>query len=241
MKKSSNIEKRLRDINKILKIGDFETTEVLNKIKHTRDALILTRLSGLNVEESVSVLKTVMNFFNKKRLDTTEVLNKLANVDAKFAVSSRDLAQALSRVGSSASDAGISFDQLLAVITSVRKTTGQSSTIIGNALKTIFTRIERPETLKTLQKWGVVTKCSRGKKSSVLNIFRELADRYDTLNASEKARIDSLMGGVFQANVFKALISDPVLKLALRAHQATHQATLKNQTLNAISSQKPTH
>lgn len=43
--------------------------------------------------------------------DTT---NKLENVDAQFAVSAQNLADALGRVGESAQDASVSFDELAA-------------------------------------------------------------------------------------------------------------------------------
>ena len=80
---------------------------------------------------------------------------KLAAVDAKFAVSSRDLSEALQRVGSSASEAGVSFDELLGIVTSVQQTTARGGAVIGNALKTIFTRIERPQVINDLKDFGI--------------------------------------------------------------------------------------
>jgi hypothetical protein len=74
-------------------------------LKRTRDALVLTRLSGLDTVSAVEALTATINSFNKAGLDSTVIINKLANVDAAFAVSSADLAEAIKRVGSSAADA----------------------------------------------------------------------------------------------------------------------------------------
>jgi phage-related minor tail protein len=82
-------------------------------LKRLKDSLILTRLTGLDAADSVKTLTSAVNSFQKSGLTTTEVLNKLANVDASFAVSSKDLAEALTRVGSSAQDAGVDFNQLI--------------------------------------------------------------------------------------------------------------------------------
>ena len=57
-------------------------------LKRTSNALILTRLSGLDAASSVESLTAAINSFNKSALTSTEIVNKLANVDAAFAVSS---------------------------------------------------------------------------------------------------------------------------------------------------------
>ena len=64
-------------------------------LKRVNDALILTRLSGLDATKSVEALTAVVNGFAREGLNTTEIINRLANVDAAFAVSSKDLADAL--------------------------------------------------------------------------------------------------------------------------------------------------
>jgi len=99
-------------------------------LKRTKDALILTRLSGLDTVASVEALTATINSFSDAALDSTTIINKLANVDAAFAVSSADLAEAIKRVGSSAQDAGVDFDELLAIVTSVQQTTARGGAVI---------------------------------------------------------------------------------------------------------------
>lgn len=207
-------------------------------LKRTRDALILTRLSGLDTVSSVEALTAAINSFNKVGLDSTTVINKLANVDAAFAVSSGDLANAIQRVGSSALDAGVNFDELLAIVTSVQQTTARGGAVIGNSLKTIFTRIQRQDTLDALQNIGVAVRDLQGNTLPALSILEQLAKKFDTLSDAQKAAVAEQVGGVFQINILKAALGDlskeySVYKNALDiASSSTDQAIRRNEELN---------
>jgi hypothetical protein len=116
-------------------------------LKRTRDAMILVRLSGLDVKSSVESITATLNSFNQTIITSTELVNKLANVDAAFAVSSADLAEAIRRVGSSAQDSNVNIDQLIALVTTAQQVTARGGAVIGNSLKTIFTRLQRPKVI----------------------------------------------------------------------------------------------
>ena len=107
-------------------------------LRRTRDALILTRLSGLDVVSSTEAITAAMNTFNDTVSSSTVLVNKLANVDASFAVSSADLAEGLKRVGAVAQDVGLSLDQTIGFITSLQQTTAHGGANIGNSLKSIL-------------------------------------------------------------------------------------------------------
>jgi len=78
-------------------------------LKRTNDALILTRLTGLKAADSVKGLTAAVNGFADVGLSTASIINKLAAVDVKFAVSADDLINALARAGAVAQDAGVSY------------------------------------------------------------------------------------------------------------------------------------
>lgn len=207
-------------------------------LKRTRDALVLTRLSGLDVVSSVEALTATVNSFNKVALDSTTVINKLANVDAAFAVSSADLANAISRVGSSAQDAGVSFDELLGIVTSVQQTTARGGAVIGNSLKTIFTRIQRTDVLDQLQALGINVRDLEGNTLPALQILQELGTTFDTLADSQRAQVAESVGGVFQINVLKAALGDlgkeySIYERALKTStSSTDEAIKRNEALN---------
>ena len=177
-------------------------------LKRTRDALILTRLSGMDAAEAVNALTAALNTFTKVGLDSTTIINKLANVDAAFAVSSEDLAKALGRVGSSAVAAGVDLDQLLAIVTTAQQKTARGGAVIGNSFKTIFTRIQRPRVIKELENLGIQVRGLEGDTLPAIKVLTNLAKSFDSLTQSQRAQISELVGGVFQVNVLKAALSD---------------------------------
>ena len=207
-------------------------------LKRTNDALVLSRISGLGAADSVNALTTAINSFNKSGLDSAEIVNKLVKVDSNFAVSAADLAQALTRVGSAAQDSGVGFEELIAVVTTAQQTTGRGGAIIGNALKTIFTRLKRPEVLDQLQQLGVAVKDQNGALLSGTQILTNYISATKNLGQVEKARNDELLGGVYQINQLKAITNDlakanGIYARSLQiANSATDDATKKNDELN---------
>ena len=207
-------------------------------LKRTRDALILTRLSGLDVVSSTEALTAAVNSFTKEALTTTDVVNKLAAVDAKFAVSSRDLSEAIQRVGSSASEAGVSFDELLGIVTSVQQTTARGGAVIGNALKTIFTRIERPQVISDLKDFGIAVTDISGNALPTIKVIENLAQSFQNLNPVVKSQVAELVGGVYQINILKAALADvskqnsAFAEATRTSSKAADEAILKNKALN---------
>lgn len=207
-------------------------------LKRTQDALILTRLSGLDTVSAVEALTATINSFNKAGLDSTVIINKLANVDAAFAVSSGDLAEAIKRVGSSAQDVGVDFDELLAIVTSVQQTTARGGAVIGNSLKTIFTRIQRTDTLDQLENLGIKVRDLEGNTLPAIQILSNLSNTFNNLASAQKAQVAETVGGVFQINILRAALADlgkeySVYDRALQTSiTATDEAIQRNEALN---------
>jgi len=177
-------------------------------LKRLNDAAILSRLSGQSLKESVGTLTSVINSYNKEVITSTDLTNKLASISSRFAISGKDIADALQRVGSSAQDAGVNIDQLIALITSAQHITNRGGDVIGNALKSIFQRVQRNDTVDQLQAIGVAARDVAGNTRSAVDILKSLSDVYPNLNKSQQTFITELTGGVFQANQLKAVIND---------------------------------
>jgi TP901 family phage tail tape measure protein len=148
-----NVQAKLTEINSILGAGAAEFNNYRNSIfkvaKETgqsfntvaqgaaelaRQGLGATaRISGLGAEQSVKALTAAMNGFTSAGLSAEQIVNKIVAVDTAFAVSAQDLADGFSRAGSTAEDAGVSFEQLLGLITAVEQRTARGGAVIGNA------------------------------------------------------------------------------------------------------------
>lgn len=207
--------------------------------KRTRDAMILTRLAAIDTAEAVTVLTATINGFAKEALNTTQITNKLATVDAAFAVSTKDLVGALTRVGSAASDAGLGFDELIGLVTAAKQITGREGPVIAQALNTIFTRINRKDTIDALDGLGVsVRDLGTGALLPTLTILQNFSQSYDQMTGSIKNQAAELVGGVRNLNTLKAVIGDlakgnSVYAQAQRTSaEATNQAYLRNEELN---------
>lgn len=72
----------------------------------------------------------------------------------KFATSSAELASALQRVSSVAQTAGVSFQDLSSILTVVSSNTRLSAETVGNALKSLFSRLQNIKVGKYLSDEG---------------------------------------------------------------------------------------
>lgn len=207
-------------------------------LKRISDAMILTRLSGMAATKSVETLTAAVNGFGSAALTTTDIINKLATVDAAFAVSTDDLSNALARAGSTAQAAKVSMDELLGAVTSVQQTTARGGAVIGNAFKSIFTRIQRSAVREQLEAIGVATTDAAGNIRNAMAILEDYAQVYKTLSDGQKAYTDELLAGVFQINNLRALVKDlgsdfSIYERAVdQAANATDEATRRNEQLN---------
>jgi TP901 family phage tail tape measure protein len=207
-------------------------------LKRTNEALILSRLSGLDTTKSVEALTAAVNSFASQAVTATEVVNKFANVDAAFAVSSKDLAEALARVGSSAAQSGVSLNELIAIVTAAQQTTARGGAVIGNSFKTIFTRLQRSKVVDLLGNLGISETDSSGQLKSTIQLLQDLGKVYDTLGARQQAEVAERVGGVFQINILKAALADlgkeySIYNSALKvAASTTDEAIRRNEELN---------
>lgn len=207
-------------------------------LKRTNDALILTRLTSLKAEEAVSGLTAAVNAFAETGLTTTNIIDKLAAVDVRFAVSSEDLIHALERTGAVAIDAGVELNDLIGLVTALQQTTARGGAVIGNGLKTIFTRIQRPESIRQIEELGVSVRNLTGAVLPADKILLNMAKSFDKMTQAQQSNVVQFSAGIFQANVFRAALRDLAKDSSLYeqaskvAGDAAGEAALKNEKLN---------
>ena len=226
----------------------LSTEEVLRR---TNDALILTRLTSLKAADAVAGLTAAVNAFGDAGLTTTDIIDKLAAVDVKFAVSSEDLINALQRAGAVAIDAGVEFDSLIGLVAALQQTTARGGAVIGNSLKTIFTRIQRPESLRQLEEMGIAIRDISGAVLPADRILLNISKTFDKLTQAQQSNVVQFSAGIFQANVFRAALRDLAKEQSLQvqatqvAANAAGEAAMKNELLNktvsALASQAGTN
>lgn len=107
--------------------------------------------------------------FLEQSLDAVNAVSK------RFAVESSDLITVIRRTGGVFSAAGGELNELLALFTSVRSTTRESAETIATGLRTIFTRIQRPESIEQLREFGIELQDAQGRFVGAFEAFRRLS------------------------------------------------------------------
>jgi TP901 family phage tail tape measure protein len=207
-------------------------------VKRLNDAMILARLSGQGATEAVSGLTAAINSFGKGTITSTEVVNKFSQAAKNAAVSERDLAEAVKRAGSVASLAGVSFDELVGVVSAVQQKTARGGAVIGNSFKTIFTRIQSLDKLRTMQNLGVQVEDTAGNILSATRLIQNLAGAIKDLPEARQLQIAENLVGKFQVAPFVAILDDyneatsTAIRLTEISQKATTEAYERNAALN---------
>jgi len=206
--------------------------------KRLNDALVLSRLSGLSAADSVSGLTAAINSFSKSGITSAEVLNKISAAAASAAVSDRDLIEGLKRSGAVAVSTGVGFDKLLGIIGALQEKTARGGAVIGNSLKTIFTRIQDVDKLKSLQNLGVQVTDLQGNVLSADKVIENLAPTFAKLDQVSKVNLADNLVGKFQIAPFLSLLEQynaEVVRsneIAKTSFGATNEAYERNIALN---------
>mgnify|MGYP003131491898 CR=1 FL=1 len=206
--------------------------------KRLNDALILSRLSGLGAAEAVAGLTAAINSFNREGVTSAEVLNKLSAAAVSAAVSERDLIEGIKRSGAVAIQAGVSLDELVGVITAVQEKTARGGAVIGNSFKTIFTRIQSIDKLRTMQNLGIQISDVSGNVLSGTQLIQNLAKALENFPDARRLQIAENLVGKFQIAPFLAILDDysqktsTAIKVTEIAAAATNEAYGRNIALN---------
>ena len=104
-----------------------------------------------------------------------QAMDAINAVSKNFAVESADLISVVRRTGGVFEAAGGKLNELIALFTSVRGTTRETADTIATGFRTIFTRIQRTETIDQLRELGIVLQDSTGKFVGPLEAIKRLS------------------------------------------------------------------
>ena len=134
-------------------------------------------------------------------------LGSINAVAGRFAVEAGDIITAISRAGGvfASASKGVSegtdaLNQFIAVFTSVRATTRESAETIATGLRTIFTRIQRTDTIDSLKAFGITLTDLEGKFVGPYKAIQLLSQGLRTLDPRDLrfGRIVEELGGFRQ-------------------------------------------
>ncbi|MFA1510090.1 phage tail tape measure protein [Priestia aryabhattai] len=113
--------------------------------------------------------------------------SQLNEVDNNFAISTKDLADGIRKAGSTAKTFGVDITQLEGHIAAIGSTTRETGAVIGNGLKSIYSRITTMSAAEgALNSVGISIKNMEGDVRPVNDILGDLSGKWNTLSDSQK-------------------------------------------------------
>lgn len=206
---SKELGNNLTDVNKSM-IGfarqGFNEQEVLDM---TKTAIVTSNVSELTADEAMNNLTAIMTQFNIEASKSITIIDKLNEVDNNFNITTKDLSDALSKAGATAQTFGVDIDTMIGHVTAIGMATKESGSVIGNSLKTIYSRLTTmPGAVSALDKVGISIKDMYGETKSSAVIFDEMAQKWDTLSKSEQQNLAVKTAGTHQLSRMLALMNN---------------------------------
>ena len=145
--------------------------------------------------------------------DTVEKLSSEIALD--FSQGCDTISKSIATSGSVVNEAGMSFEKYAALVSTTAEKTRVSGSQIGNAFKTIFSRISRSKDGLTtdaemsdaeaaLKSVGVSVRRADGDLRDISDTLDDLNKVWGTLNHSQKSYVSEQAAGVRQKNIFIA-------------------------------------
>ncbi|NBX37747.1 MAG: phage tail tape measure protein, partial [Planctomycetes bacterium] len=184
----TNITESLRAAQTFAQIG-ANPQEV---VRLSRAALTGQMGAGLEPQQATELLIASRNITNG-RLAPEDLLDRIARIEARYAVSAQDLSEGIMRVGSLATQMqpdslGVvdAFDTVNASITQIVERTRISGNQAATALRFIISRLSAPEVGRELQNdFGIRLAGDTPEQMRPLqDILQEISTRYNELRSS---------------------------------------------------------
>ena len=176
-------------------------------------------ITGAGSEMS-DYLTAVWNGYKVANEEAELYVDKLAAVADSSASNMSQLAIAMSKVASTANTMGVDVDQLNAQIATIVATTRQAPQSVGNALKTIYTRINDISTgaegaeislgtySSRLAQMGINVLDSNNELRDTGEVIEEIGSKWETFSREQQVSIARTMAGQRQINNMTALFDN---------------------------------
>ena len=216
--------------------------------KLSEPTLILSNLTGFDTSTVADDIQAVTQQFDiaaESSMHIADVYDQISrNISVDYSKGIESIAEAVQVAGSTANQAGLSFEQLAAIVGKTVEKTRLEGSQVGNGLKTIMTRLSKVgelseevdnETLsqasESLKKVGIEVYNLDGSYREFDVIMGELAGKWDDLTDAEKSNISFNIAATRQTNLLSAVLSNfsDSMQLAEEATNANGNALENNQ------------
>ena len=186
----------------------------------TEATIKAANVTGARASEVAENLTAVWNGFQAEIGSETDYVDKLAAVADSSASNLAELATAMSKVASVANNMGVDMDQLTAQISTIIATTRQAPETVGNALKTIYARINDIKTgsdeaeislgnyTGKMASLGINVLDATGHLRDTGDVMEEIGEKWGTMGREQQIYLAQTMAGQRQMNNLVALFDN---------------------------------
>lgn len=196
-----------------------ENESAASMLTKAQPTVLLSAASGMKASAAADAIQGILNQFDMAEdqamhvADTVEKLSSEIALD--FSKGCDTISQSIATSGSVVNEAGMSFEKYAALVSTTAEKTRQSGSVIGNAFKTIFSRISRSKDGLTtdaemsdaeaaFKSVGVSVRGADGDLRDVSDTLDDLNKVWGTLNHSQKSYVAEMSAGTRQKNIFIA-------------------------------------
>ena len=245
---SNNLDSSISNAMQVAQIYANMNTSTEEIQKLSEPTLILSNLTGFDASTVADDIQAVTQQFNIAAEDSmhiADVYDQISrNISVDYSKGIESIAEAVQVAGSTADQAGLSFEQLAAIVGKTVEKTRLEGSQVGNGLKTIMTRLSKVgklsedvdnETLsqasESLHQIGVEVYNADGSFRQFDTIMGELANKWGVLTDAEKSNISFNIAATRQTNLLSAVLSNfsDSMQLAEDATNANGNALENNQ------------
>lgn len=183
----------------------------IETLQSTRAALLASKIAEVEVVEAAELLSSAQLQFNISAKDTLSVLDQLNSLSNQYRVTTDALLQSISRTGAVYAEQNGTLTQLAATTAVLSQTTARSGAEIGNALKTITTRLTGGDVQsKLFEKLGISINTSKGELKDLNQLLLEVQFALTKLSQAEQTEIVTTIAGTRQKNILIAALNNSV-------------------------------
>ena len=208
----------------------------------TQTTIKAANVTGQSAAEVSEQLTAVWNGYKVVAEEAELYVDKLAAVAATTAADLEELSDGMSKVASAANAMGVDIDQLSAQLSTIVSVTRQDASVVGTALKTIFSRmgdlkvdgvdefgVSLGDVSGQLQQMGIQVLDQQGNLRDMGTVIEEVAAKWGTWTDAQQQAAAVAIAGKRQYNNLIALFENwDMYESALNTSQ-TSEGTLQKQ------------
>ena len=222
-----------------------------------KDTMVLSKNAKMTSEDSSKVLTATLNGFQLAADQASHVNDILSSIDLESSSDAGGIGIALTKTASMAHNAGLSLEKTAASIATIKEVTQDSDESIGNALKSMLSRMNQikagkfidaetgealNDTEKVLKAVGINMRDVNGQFLDAETIIDDVGKKWLMFDRNTQKAIATAMGGTYQYNKLISLFDNynKVLSLTETAQNSNGVALQKfnDAYLNSLEAKK---